>query len=698
MRELAIWLCSASMALPGALAASEPQAERAATRSASTTASPVWSSYLDYAYVYTSADPAALRARLAEYGKEAGIPLRRYIDEYFETLAPLEPHSDEGETRRKAIAYLLDYLASGRPEALERASSAIGELRLLLERPENRFWYHYIQAHWALERGYARDFTDELLELWLQVIAPLESLYDTLDTLSLQDAPNSGFAAALPYLYEDVARLILIRSQLRGLDRDMDSLGAIVRLLADGRVGGQPDVIPPEASSREYLDRIVARLDGPESDDGSLTFTLALFEATRRHEEARALLAERGLADETVRAMRSAASAYETAFRRAITAQGECAVYTRVLRQIGELYAARQRLHADPEIEMPFSIEGAIDTYARMHDRLQGDWQRLGYRTRPRSDYIQAMHRLWEEIQESSLNAADFFLARAVEQPQRADEHSRNAAALYTRYLSLFERFATDAGKEGVPDSAYFAAFEAARGVGDAYLVYARRPSRAEVDLGTRRYHTALELFPFDREVWPALTAALGRHGRESQYADLARPIADRVGHSRAVQGWIEHSEPYSAQIAVLRRALSDTQVLMYLGFADADAAGLEKLDSELAELVARRDALQIELADLERQRDALRYRASGEDPAAPEAAEDAADEPEPLELAAVARELAERGTLLTRVEQQIAARSRALPIYREAIGTEDLVSGLRTRRDHPLHRLLRRMYHEARS
>jgi hypothetical protein len=694
MNKLAVLSCCGALLWAGATAAAEPAAP---APGAKTSASPVWSSYLDYAYVFASADSDALKQRLAQYGKEAGVPLSRYIAEYFETLAPLEPHSDDSETRRKAIAYLLDYLASGRPETLERSTNAIRELRFHLDRPENRFWYHYIQAHWALEKGYARDFTEEVLQVWLEVVVPLESLYDTLDALSLSDEPNSGFAAALPYLYESVARLILIRSQMQGLDRDMDPLGAIVRLLADGRVGGHPDVIPPEASSRAYLERIVARLDGPESDDGSLTFTLALFEATRRHEEARALLAERGLGDETVRALRSSASAYETAFRRAITAQGECAVYTRVLRQIGEVYAARQRLSVDPEIEMPFSIEGAVDTYARMHEQLQGDWQRLGYRTRPRADYVAAMHRLWEEIQESSLNTADFFLARAVEQPHRADEYSRNAAMLYTRYLSLFERFATEAGKEGVPDSAYFAAFEAARGVGDAYLSYAKQPSRAEVDLGTRRYHTALQLFPFDREVWPALTAALGRHGREAQYAELARPIADRIAHSRAVQGWIEGNEPHAAEIAILRRALSDTQVLMYMGFAEA--SGLDELDAELQELIARRDSLSAELAGLEQRRDALRYQPG--DPAAPEPADDAdvvEPEADSHALAEVARELAEKSALLIRLEQQISARSRALPLYRETIGTEELVAGLRTRRDHPLHALLRRMYHEARS
>jgi hypothetical protein len=162
----------------------------------------------------------------------------------------------------------------------------------------------------------------DVLSLWLGVAVPLESAYDTLDTLSLTEGPNSGFAAALPYLYENVARLILIRSQQMGLDRDIDPLGAIVRVLADGRVGGYPDVIPLAASSKEYLTRIIERLNGPESDAGSLTFTLALFEATKLHDQARSLLASEGLSPKTIEAIRLASGAYQTALDRADTVQG----------------------------------------------------------------------------------------------------------------------------------------------------------------------------------------------------------------------------------------------------------------------------------------------------------------------------------------------------------------------------------------
>ena len=51
-------------------------------------------------------------------------------------------------------------------------------------------------------------------------------------------------------MYENIARLVVLRSQEKGVDRELDPLGAIVRMLYDNRVGAYPDVIPPAASSR----------------------------------------------------------------------------------------------------------------------------------------------------------------------------------------------------------------------------------------------------------------------------------------------------------------------------------------------------------------------------------------------------------------------------------------------------------------
>jgi hypothetical protein len=642
-----------------------------------------WDAYLDYAYVYASAEPAALRARLEEYARETGVPFERVLADLGGDEGAGAP--DETATRRRAVAWLLQYLATGDAEALERSVRAAHGLERWLGRHENRYWHHTVLAHHALAGGRRHDFVAEVLSLWLEVVVPLESPFETLQDLALYDSPSTGFVAALPHVYENLARLILIRSQEMGIDRDLDPLGAIVRMLLDGRLGAQPDVVPRQASARDYVERIVARLDGPESDAGSLTFTLALFEATRYHDRARGLLAEKGLAPETVEALRVAGGAYARALDRADTAQGRCAVHTRALRLQGEVWAAKQRLGADPDVSLPFDLEGAIAVYRELHRKEDGGWQELGYERVGRAAYLAAMRGLWEEIQEAGLNAADHYLAQAAARPESADANSRNAARVHARTLAFFREFATSAGDEGVPDSAWFAAHEAARGLGDAFFAFAVHPTQPEIELATQAYREALLLFPFERRLWPALGVALQNQGRESEYLALGRAVAERVTGSRVVDAWIEQRGPGAEQIAGVRAALANSEAIMHLGFAEE--LGVEDLERGLATLRADRDRARARLAAL----------GGGEGPAQPAVAAPPAAGADVLEAHDRERERAEVEALLARLDAQVEARERALPAYRSARATQGLSDELRARRDHPVHGLLRRMYFEAR-
>lgn len=648
-----------------------------------------WDAYIDYAYVYVSADADTLVARIGEYARDAGMTL----DEYATVVAAGRRYDDEtidDDTRRRlAVAHLLRYLASREPQALERSVELVAPFEEHEGRHENLYWYHTISAHRALEKGSAGDFTEQMLDLWLDVVVPLESPYETLQALSLDQSSNSGFVSALPYVYENVSRTILIRSQEMGIHRDLDPLAAIVRMLAQGRVGGHPDVIPVAASSREYLERIIARLDGAESDGGSLTFTLVLFEAGKHHDQARSLLATEGLSDRTVKAIGVASGAYQKSLDLAQTLQGQAVVYTRVLRQLGEVWAAKQRLGVDPYVELPFSIDGAIRVWQDLNAEGRGDeWAKLGFRRTGFESYVLTMQTLWQEIQEASLNAADYYLTRSLAEPVRATEHARNAARTYNRYLAFFAQFANADSAELVPDSAYFAAYESARGYGDAFLVYAPgSPTADEVDYAVDRYQQALRVFPFDRNLWPAFASALERQGRSNQYLSRVRPIADRVARSRHVDAWIDVGERGSPSIAVLRSAMSDELAVMYLGFADDGEVG--ELEASLVELRGRRDAVEQEILAL----------GGGADAAPPaNLADDDAPMESVVERAARGRKIEEARLLLDKLDKQVAARTRALPLYRATLETDGLIDELRAERNHPVHTLLRRMYYEARS
>ena len=62
----------------------------------------LWAEYLDLAYIYTSAPQDALKARLDEYGQEAGMTLEQYLDPLLRhepDLAEINRHCNEAVLR-----------------------------------------------------------------------------------------------------------------------------------------------------------------------------------------------------------------------------------------------------------------------------------------------------------------------------------------------------------------------------------------------------------------------------------------------------------------------------------------------------------------------------------------------------------------------------------------------------------------------
>ena len=141
-----------------AIAASVFGGARDAGASEAATSDP-WAGYLDYAYIYSSAEPDALMRRLRGYGREAGISLGDYIVQRFDSRSAQAVPFDERDARHEAVAYLLRYISEGDRDALHKSVAAVRRLEGNLGRHENRYWYHYILAHQTLERGHAADFS-----------------------------------------------------------------------------------------------------------------------------------------------------------------------------------------------------------------------------------------------------------------------------------------------------------------------------------------------------------------------------------------------------------------------------------------------------------------------------------------------------------------------------------------------------------
>jgi hypothetical protein len=265
------------------------------------------------------------------------------------------------------------------------------------------------------------------------------------------------------------------------------------------------------------------------------------------------------------------------------------------------------------------------------------------------------------------------------------DEDVRSAAQMYSRYITFFATYAGREESSFLPDSAYFAAYESAKGYGDSFLHFTvGKLTVPEVEMVTQRYITALKIFPFDHALWPSMAGAIDKLGRSKDFLGLARPIAERVTRSRHVDSWVANEEPGYETVGTVRSALSEDLVLMYMGFASQ--SGMEELEESLTKLEQQRDGVQQKLG-------ALTGESSGDETNPGPAARAPTERPLDTE-----RQIAQTRMLLAKLERRIEARSRALPLYKASMETGELTEELRAQRKHPAHTLLRRMYYEKRS
>jgi hypothetical protein len=149
-------------------------------------AAATWDDYLDFAYIYSSADAESLATRIAAYEREVGLPLDAYVKRTLEDR-DAKNGEDSTQTRRRAIAELLQYLATREPAHLENSVDTIEAFAGGESRQEDRYWYHYINAHRALERGSDTEFVRHVLGLWIRRRSPRVALRHAPGALAIAD-------------------------------------------------------------------------------------------------------------------------------------------------------------------------------------------------------------------------------------------------------------------------------------------------------------------------------------------------------------------------------------------------------------------------------------------------------------------------------------------------------------------------------
>ncbi|MBI4698533.1 MAG: hypothetical protein HY758_06370, partial [Nitrospirae bacterium] len=204
-----------------------------------------WDIYLDHAYELTYWDNRELQAWVTARDNEFGESLSQFSDTWHQKIKDTADRTGpsfsdnsrfpypEQVYKRLAVADFLLYLTSHENRRLEQAIQIMDLLKNKFEKPEIAFWFYFIRAYEAISfnnfeiEKASEQFTKNMFRIWLDVVLPLE---EANDILNIPNIPVSirDFSFSLPYLYENIADIILKKAILKCELTNTGSLGIII--------------------------------------------------------------------------------------------------------------------------------------------------------------------------------------------------------------------------------------------------------------------------------------------------------------------------------------------------------------------------------------------------------------------------------------------------------------------------------------
>lgn len=548
-----------------------------------------WDIYLDHAHELTFWEEKELRSWIRERENEFGEALAQYSETWHEKIksGTVNDDADRGEGerlafsehvyKRLAVADLILYLESRKLSRLDDAIRTIEVLKGKFENPEIAFWYYFIHAHEAIsshdfEMQKASDlFVRNMFRIWLDVVLPLEEVHDILNIPSIP-VSITDFTYSLPYLYENIADIILTRAIVSCELENTGPLGIIIRGL-DSRLSIQKGYA-------EKVRAVVNRMSGPKSDIYHLNFTVFFLEAEENRFDAQRLLNEEGATSSSAEAFRKAERFYRLSFAWASTRQAQVAVISDYLDMrsfvFSRLAEQREVLKGSPILlqvtaqEHPLTVKSAIDLFEELAQKeIRGsEWMNRGFLDR--KDYISAMHGLWNSIAEYSLWCA-YFYGKGLTPKEYKDYSSDviSSQASLSSYLNFFDRNLKNGSEEVIPDNAYFNAAEAAARL--SVIFYQLAP----YSYGMNYYHRSfarlleyVEIFPYNPEAIIELAQRLNEVGQSVLYVQYIFPLIERLRNSESVNSWIktrDNSESLKKLQSVVPGIMHKANTIVYL-------------------------------------------------------------------------------------------------------------------------------------
>lgn len=529
--------------------------------------SPRWDGLLDVGYRFTFLPDEDLKEVLASEGKKYGQNLSKYVELWDEiinetTSSEEETMSEEDEDdafpaafyRRLAVGQFFLYLSDHDEKNLDAALQTMDMLAKRRQSPRTIFWNNFILAHKSLLQKDSASFSHNVFRIWTDVVLVLERG----QLMFGSSVGATGFSGSLPYLYENLAHLILNQGIVKHKVPNLHALGAIIWALKD-RLTVNKGYYP-------LAESIWNRMSGATSDRFSINFAMMFLEGEMHwinFEDAKT-------AKEAAASFALAKSHYDLALKWANTSKGKAATLNKLLQSMMRIINGMSRgvetvnvIAADdiPGISEQY-VSAAKDLFRKLSPDLilnEGLWTEEGFNNR--DNFLSSMHELWANIAQLNVVTARYYsqIMDKTRHPVKKIRKMSKVIKPYSSYLTFFEEFTQADHKKIVPDNAYFYAAYMASEIASLHRMKATYSEDSkEHELAFARQLQAIEIFPFDIVGLIELSVQVSQEGLVDTYIDNVWPLIDRFKKSHILKSWAKskYKKAYLKEALIMQKVI----------------------------------------------------------------------------------------------------------------------------------------------
>ncbi len=505
-----------------------------------------WGNLMDVAYKFTWYPTNDLQDLLETKSGEYGKSLEEYsgflIDELtggdseteFITPESFITGKDWKMYYRLAIAQFCLFLANGKEMHLENAKSALSVVSGKMALSNVAYWHHLFQAYYALLKKDRESFVSSVFQIWETVVLKLEA-----DDILMMGSRNSKpeLIRSLPFLYENLAHLIITRAIFDNSMADLYPLGVIIVSINDK--------LTNENGYKNIVESVTERMHGLKSDCSNLNFAVALVEATANQYD----FEDEKSSSELVPKYNLTRAYYELAFSWSNTLKGKAAILTQhmgfnnyIIRRLidkEDILSKNSFFNSIPEDgnKLAVNAEELFEQLAQFENR-SSDIESCGFDEN--NNYYMAMHHLWDSMSKLLMMQSAYY--KSINKPSELDSlHVAEGPLL--QYLSIFKKN-SKSDSALVPDSAYFMAAYASKELGELYRQATNYSTKIEInDLAFEYQLKAIELFPLDIPGILHLAHQANQEGRLNLYWQETGPVALGFRNSNVSSIWSDKVE-----------------------------------------------------------------------------------------------------------------------------------------------------------